>query len=232
MLARAQMLSVVLGPQPQSRYDAPSRAPEVASARCARGCCLREVQPLSESPAPAPRAAAWREDPLSVFFALCVVVLAMMSVTDWWQQRALDAGQARAQAAPLGALNRAQCVADSAGYGGDTLVLRCTDASAAQIIDALRARSRTERASESVPEDSGTPDHVNDLTDRIVVGQALASLGDPRATILREVFMHDKTHQETAEKLGLPLGTVKSHVRRGLAAMRDILEEVDHVPVG
>ncbi len=101
-----------------------------------------------------------------------------------------------------------------------------------KIIDALRARSRTERASESVPEDSGTPDHVNDLTDRIVVGQALASLGDPRATILREVFMHDKTHQETAEKLGLPLGTVKSHVRRGLAAMRDILEEVDHVPVG
>ncbi len=93
---------------------------------------------MSESPEPAARSAAWRDDPLSLFFALCVLVLAMMSVTDWWQQRALDAGQARAQATPLGPLARAECVADSAGYGGDTLVLRCTDASAAQLINALR----------------------------------------------------------------------------------------------
>ena len=52
-----------------------------------------------------------------------------------------------------------------------------------KIIDALRSRSRTEQASYADPEDPGTPDHVNDLTDRIVVGQARASLGDPRATI-------------------------------------------------
>ena len=56
---------------------------------------------------------------------------------------------------------------------------------------------------------------------------ALAALGDPRATILRLVYLEDHTHDEVARRLDLPLGTVKSHVRRGLERLRAVFEEVD-----
>lgn len=98
-----------------------------------------------------------------------------------------------------------------------------------KIIDALRTRARTENPSDAEPGES-IEDHVDALTDRILVQRALESLGDPRATILREVFLRDRTHQETADTLGMPLGTVKSHVRRGLALLKNMFEEVDNAP--
>ncbi len=54
-------------------------------------------------------------------------------------------------------------------------------------------------------------------------------MGDPRATVLRMAFVEDRTHQEIAEALDLPLGTIKSHVRRGLIALRDRMKEVERV---
>ena len=37
-------------------------------------------------------------------------------------------------------------------------------------------------------------------------------------------FIGGLTHAELSERLGTPLGTVKSWIRRGLAALRDCLE--------
>ena len=98
-----------------------------------------------------------------------------------------------------------------------------------KIADALRARSRSFRLEGSAAADT-SPDvvsHVDGVLDAVVVKDALESLGDPRGKILRMVFLEDKTHEVVSRELEMPLGTVKSHVRRGLERLRNLFEEVD-----
>ena len=68
------------------------------------------------------------------------------------------------------------------------------------------------------------------LATRLVLHDELERLGEPRGTIVRMAFLEDRTHDEIAERLAMPLGTVKSHVRRGLLHLRTRLEEVDRDP--
>ncbi|HNQ08588.1 MAG TPA: sigma-70 family RNA polymerase sigma factor [Tetrasphaera sp.] len=94
--------------------------------------------------------------------------------------------------------------------------------------DALAVRTRQGRsAAVEVESLAGVGSAVSDdVTDRIVVAHALDALGDPRATIIRLVVIDGHTHEAVAERLDLPLGTVKSHIRRGLLQLRKDLEEV------
>lgn len=99
-----------------------------------------------------------------------------------------------------------------------------------KVIDALRARSRSARNDEALMNEAlEEPDgrSVADVIDAVVVRDALAALGDPRSRILTLVYLEDKTHDEVARQLDMPLGTVKSHVRRGLERLRSVFEEVD-----
>ena len=67
-----------------------------------------------------------------------------------------------------------------------------------------------------------------EIADRLVVRQAVEELPDPRRTILFLPFWEQRSHAEIAETVGLPLGTVKSHVRRGLVRLHEQLEGVRH----
>lgn len=61
----------------------------------------------------------------------------------------------------------------------------------------------------------------------VVVHDALALLGPPQDEVLRLAFLEDLAHQQIAERLDMPLGTVRSHIHRGLAALRRRLEAAD-----
>jgi RNA polymerase sigma-70 factor, ECF subfamily len=53
---------------------------------------------------------------------------------------------------------------------------------------------------------------------------ALATLPPDRRQLVAMAFLEGLSHQEMADRTGLPLGTVKSHVRRALAQLRELLE--------
>lgn len=56
---------------------------------------------------------------------------------------------------------------------------------------------------------------------------ALSSLPVEQQEILRMVFMEDTTHAEAAERLGIPLGTVKSRIRLALKRVRSEIGETE-----
>ena len=72
-----------------------------------------------------------------------------------------------------------------------------------------------------VPESRAPLDH---LADRMLITEALATLPDRPRQIVELAFYEDLTHDQIAEQTSVPLGTVKSDIRRGLARMRRYLE--------
>jgi RNA polymerase sigma-70 factor (ECF subfamily) len=96
-----------------------------------------------------------------------------------------------------------------------------------RIIDHARSERRhaDRRAAEaSDTADTTTQESVERVADRVVVIDALRALPDRTREIIELAYVHDLTHHDIAERTGVPLGTVKSDIRRGLLRIRDHLE--------
>ena len=57
------------------------------------------------------------------------------------------------------------------------------------------------------------------------IREAIATLPDEQAEMLRLAFFEDMAHSEIAEHTGLPLGTVKSRLRLAITKMRGLVDE-------
>ena len=98
-----------------------------------------------------------------------------------------------------------------------------------RIVDRQRARARELRlvsAVESQAETGARSEPLDTLVDELLLAEEIRRLPPPRGTILRLAFWEGHTYPQIADRLDLPLGTVKSHARRGLLHLRQRLEEV------
>ena len=57
------------------------------------------------------------------------------------------------------------------------------------------------------------------------VEAALQRLSEEQSKVIRMSFIEEQPHGEIAERLGLPLGTVKSRIRLAMARLRDFLDD-------
>jgi|SRR5688572_7652302 len=90
-----------------------------------------------------------------------------------------------------------------------------------------RLRARSSEAETLVFDADETVDDLIYMTEQAsLVHAALRSLTPERRHVISLAFLRDLTHQEIADRLSLPLGTVKSHLRRAFAQLREQLEGV------
>ena len=86
-------------------------------------------------------------------------------------------------------------------------------------IDSTRRRWWGERPTETLPE-LPVPDSLGSSDDRDELRRLLAGLNPRERAVIVLRYYCDLPEQETADTLGLPLGTVKSTCSRALARLR------------
>ncbi len=73
-------------------------------------------------------------------------------------------------------------------------------------------------------------DEMADTDRRLVVTEALLALSPQHRQVLNETILRDRTVNQAAEVLGIPVGTVKSRVYYALRALQVVLAERGVVP--
>jgi RNA polymerase sigma-70 factor (ECF subfamily) len=107
-------------------------------------------------------------------------------------------------------------------------------------LDLLRRRRVRERTAGAAVEgtvlpwaEPGPEDIIESVQQNTAVHRALATLPAVRRWAVALAFFRGLSHEEVAHVMGLPIGTVKSHIRRALGALEaELTKESDHVASG
>jgi RNA polymerase sigma-70 factor, ECF subfamily len=100
-----------------------------------------------------------------------------------------------------------------------------------RVADEYARRARATRNAQAVAANTPTGADVEGtnaadrLVDGVMLREALSQLPEPRRTVLHLAYVEDRTQEDIANRLDLPLGTVKSHMRRGLLQLRRNLRD-------
>ena len=95
-----------------------------------------------------------------------------------------------------------------------------------RIIDRRRKLSRQPQTETIEPERPiAAKTSVEATAEASLAGRAIDELDERERTALRLSVYEGLSHSEIAEHLGMPLGTVKTYIRRGLARVRDRLAQ-------
>ena len=98
-------------------------------------------------------------------------------------------------------------------------------------IDRLRVRQRSERLRESAEQslvqerDESSAEEPALRERRAIVRSALQQIPQEQREALELAFFGGLTHEQIADRLTIPLGTIKARIRRGLLKLRDVLQE-------
>lgn len=96
-----------------------------------------------------------------------------------------------------------------------------------RIADMHEARTRIRALHEQLERVTRPDDLVTaeiDLGDTLLIAHEVERLEPDARRVMKLAFFDDLTHQEISTRLDMPLGTVKSHIRRSLERMRARLE--------
>jgi RNA polymerase sigma-70 factor (ECF subfamily) len=93
-------------------------------------------------------------------------------------------------------------------------------------VDKFRAKKvRPAEVPESAALRIGVPDPADKVLRAVQVRAALGRLSEAHRAVLRECYFNGNTISETAEILGIPVGTVKSRLSSALRNLRDQLAD-------
>jgi RNA polymerase sigma-70 factor (ECF subfamily) len=99
-------------------------------------------------------------------------------------------------------------------------------------IDRLRSTQRRNRLQENVQRESEIFEQFDDRSSfdafasaetGQLVRQAITKLSDDQRQVIELAFFASMTQMEIAERLKLPLGTIKARIRRGMIKLRELI---------
>jgi RNA polymerase sigma-70 factor (ECF subfamily) len=93
-----------------------------------------------------------------------------------------------------------------------------------KVADAHQARTTHRRIQSEVSANLMPAPDTMDIAERLIIADEISRLDAVPQRVLKLAFYEDLTHAQIADRLQLPPGTVKSHIRRSLIKLRRRLE--------
>jgi len=93
-----------------------------------------------------------------------------------------------------------------------------------KVADTHQARTKQRRIQNEMSANYLPSPDTMDIAERLIIADEIARLDAVPQKVLKMAFYEDLTHAQIAERMHLPPGTVKSHIRRSLIKLRRRLE--------